>query len=313
MANPVVSVVVPLYNKAHCILKTLSSVASQEQTDFELIVVDDGSTDGSAELVKAAGVCGLRLIRQNNAGVSAARNRGIAVAQGKWIAFLDADDLWSPDHLDGLLQPLKATAAIAAFSNLRLESRADQPLIDAAVRPQMVDDYFSFALRNSNYPASSSSIMVRRDELLQAGLFAEGITTGEDIDMWCRLACRGPFFYNARLSATYADACSSSNRPVVPLFAQRLPWLMRDGRVPPVLVESADRYANFLMLEYARQLLDHGRNAEARAVLLNACVARYDTRRFLKRLTRTSSFGRMLFRLSRADSARWKVVSSARD
>ncbi|WGD54931.1 glycosyltransferase family A protein [Bradyrhizobium sp. CB1650] len=311
MASPSVSIVVPLYNKAHCILKTLSSVASQGRTDFELIVVDDGSTDGSAKLVKGAGMPDLRLIQQANAGASAARNRGIAAAQGAWIAFLDGDDLWSCDHLEGLLRSAEETAAVAVFSNLRLESRAGQPLIDAAVLPQTVDDYFSFALSHGNYPASSSSIMVRRDEFFEAGLFAEGIAAGEDIDMWCRLACRGPFVYNARLSATYTDA-SSSNRAAAPLFAQRLPRLIRDGKVPPQLVESAKRYANFLMLEYARQLLDHGRYAEARAVLLNDCIASYDARRFFKRLSRTSPLGRMLFRLSRTDLVQWKVNSSAR-
>jgi glycosyltransferase involved in cell wall biosynthesis len=311
VTNPFVSVVIPLYNKAHCILKTLSSVASQGRTDFEVIVVDDGSTDGGGELVKAAGIPGLRLIQQENAGVSAARNRGIAAARGEWIAFLDGDDLWSRDHLEGLLQPLERTTAAVVISNLRLESRAGQPLIDPSVLPQTVNDYFSFALSNGNYPASSSSIMVRRNALFEAGLFAEGISTGEDIDMWCRLACRGPFFYNARLSATYTDALSS-NRAAMPLFAQRLPGLIRDGGVPPALVESAKHYANFLMLEYARQLLDDGRYTEARAVLLNDCVASYDARRFFKRLTRTSSLGRMLFRLSRTNLVRWKADSSVR-
>jgi glycosyltransferase involved in cell wall biosynthesis len=314
MASPLVSIVIPLYNKAHCVLKTLSSVASQSCSDFEVIIVDDGSTDGSAQLVKATGLGYLRLIQQNNAGVSAARNRGIAAAQGKWIAFLDADDLWSHDHLGGLLQSAEGATAIAVFSNLRLQSGAGRPLIDPGVRPQTVDDYFSFALSNGNYPASSSSIMVLKDELIAAGLFADGIETGEDIDMWCRLTCRGPFFYNARLSATYTDASSSNNRARPPLFAQRLPELIRYGRVPPAKVENAKRYANFLMLEYARQLLDHRRYAEARAVLLNDCVPSYDARRFLKRLTRTSTLGRMMFELSRTDPVGWlarKVDSSA--
>jgi hypothetical protein len=304
--KPFVSVVIPLYNKADSILETLCSAAGQIDVEFEIVVVDDGSTDGGARLVETTGVPQLRLIQQANAGVSAARNRGIAAAEGKWIALLDADDLWSSDHLACLLNAVEDGVTIAAFSNLRLQSRGGRPLIERKIAAQKVDDYFSFALSNGGYPMSSSSLLVRRDELMAAGLFAIGISAGEDIDMWCRLACRGPFVYNARLSTTYNDVRSPSNRAgsgarevVRPLFAQRLPNMIAEGKVPPALVESGRRYANFLFLEYARQLLDCGQFAEARAVLLNHCNASYDSRRFVKRLLRTSRPGRALFQLSR--------------
>jgi glycosyltransferase involved in cell wall biosynthesis len=302
--KPFISVVIPLYNKAGFILTTLRSAASQIDVDFEIVVVDDGSTDSSARIVESSGVPRLRLIEQANAGVSAARNRGIAAAQGKWVALLDADDLWSQHHLASLLNVVDGSPAIAGFSNVRLESRAGRPLIDEKVPAQKVDDYFSFALSNGGYPIATSSMIVLRDQLLAAGPFAEGVWTGEDIDIWCRLACQGPLFYNARLSATYNDAgsptLSSNGREIArPIFAQRLPGLIREGRVPPALVESASRYANFLMLEYARQLLDSERYVEARAVLRNECIPSYDTKRFLKRLVRTWPVGRTLFRLSR--------------
>ena len=304
--KPFVSVVIPLYNKADSILETLCSAVSQIDVEFEIVVVDDGSTDGGARLVETLGGPRLRLIQQANAGVSAARNRGIAAAKGKWIAFLDADDLWSHDHLACLLNAAEDSTAIAAFSNLRLQSRAGRPSIDRKVAAEKVDDYFSFALSNGGYPMSSSSSLVLRDQLLAAGLFAIGISAGEDIDMWCRLACQGSFVYNAKLSATYNDARPSSNsassgaREVArPFFAQRFPNMIREGKVPPALVESGRRYANFLFLEYARQLLDCGQFVEARAVLLNHCNARYDSKRFVKRLLRTSPPGRALFQLSR--------------
>src|SRR5258708_32312550 len=103
---------------------------------------------------------------------------------------------------------------------------------------------------------SSSSVLVRREELLAAGLFAVGISTGEDIDVWCRLACRGAFVYNAKLSATYNDVLSPSNKPssgarevARPLFAQRLPKIIREGKVPPALVAAGRRDANYPVLE----------------------------------------------------------------
>ena len=168
--KPLISVVIPLYNKAGFILQTLSSVASQTDASFEIVVVDDGSTDGSAEVVKRVGLSSLRLIEQANAGVSAARNRGVVAAEGTWIALLDADDLWSHDHLAGLLHAVDGTRAIAAFSNLRLQSREGRPFIDPKLSAQIVDDYFSFALSNGGYPVSASSVMARKDELLAAGL-----------------------------------------------------------------------------------------------------------------------------------------------
>ena len=304
MSRPSVSVVVPLYNKAEFVLNTLSAAARQSAAEFEIIVVDDGSTDGSGELVKKARLPHLQLIKQANAGVSVARNRAIAAAQGKWIALLDADDLWSHDHLAGLIEAVEGSDVIAAFSNARLQSRSGRPLVHPKVSPQKVDDYFSFALANGGYSMQTSATLVLRNQLLEAGLFAEGLSIGEDIDMWCRLACRGPFFYTAKPSAAYNDARSPTRRSergrtVRPYFAQRLPDLIRDGKVPPALIESSRRYANFLMLEYARQLLDAGENAEARTVLLNECVVSYDSKRFLKRLARTSRVGRAIFRLSR--------------
>lgn len=309
--KPFISVVIPLYNKADFILNTLRSAAGQIDVEFEIVVVDDGSTDGGARLVESSGGPRLRLIQQANAGVSTARNRGIAAAEGKWIAFLDADDLWSHDHLACLLNAVNDSMAIAAFSNLQLQSRAGGPLIDRKVAAQKVDDYFSFALANGGYPMSSSSILVLRDELLAAGLFTVGVSAGEDIDMWCRLACQGPFVYNAKLSATYNDAHSPSNtasggaREVGrPLFAQRFPDMIREGGVPPALVESGTRYANFLLLEYARQLIDRGQFVEARAVLLNQCHVSYDANRFVKRLLRTWPAGQALFQLSRGAARR---------
>jgi glycosyltransferase involved in cell wall biosynthesis len=301
--RPLISVVVPLYNKAETVLATVRSAVAQIDADFEIIVVDDGSTDGGAGLVRSLHLPRLRLIQQVNSGVSAARNRAILAAQGDWIAFLDADDLWSPHHLASLLKAVTESGVIAGFSNCRLQSRDCAPLIDRKFAAQKIDNFFSFALSNGGYPIAASAMMALRVELLAAGLFAAGVSTGEDIDMWCRLAFRGPFFYTATLCATYNDANSPTRTAceaqlVRPVFAQRLPQLMECGAVPPSLAEGSKRYANFLMLEHARRLLDGGKYPEARAALLNDCVPSYDLVRFTKRLARTWSVGQFLFQLS---------------
>ena len=115
-----ISVVIPLYNKEQSIAATIQSVLAQTYTDYEIIVVDDGSTDNSLKVVQER-VSELenervRIIHQENAGVSAARNKGILESKGKYIAFLDADDLWAPNYLATL------AALIADFPNAGLYS-----------------------------------------------------------------------------------------------------------------------------------------------------------------------------------------------
>jgi glycosyltransferase involved in cell wall biosynthesis len=303
--NPLVSVVIPLYNKAASVSDTLATVLAQTIKEIEIIVIDDGSTDGSAEIVEHILDHRLRLIRQANGGVSTARNAGILAAKSQWIALIDADDAWQEDHLEQLLESLKFSDAIVAFSNLKLQTLSGQPMISADKPSQLIKNYFAFAFRNGGYPISASSILIKRDALIKCGLFPTGISMGEDIDTWARLACLGVFVYNSKATAIYNDvpnqgsvAGNLTRKAVSPLFADRLPELIRQGRVPTHLIADAHRYANFLLLEYARQLLDRNQFNDARTVLVQRCQSRYDPIRFAKRFMRTFLLGRMFYQLS---------------
>src|SRR6516225_6449942 len=303
--HPRVSVVIPLYNKADVLKDTLAAVLRQTVQAFEVIIVDDGSTDGGGVLVETARDPRFRLLRQANLGVSAARNRGILEAQAEWVALLDADDLWLSTHLADLVSAVQDAGVIGAFTNYIFESRG-LPAVENGVPSQRVDDYFSFALANGGYPIHTSSVLFRREQLIDCGLFAVGKSMGEDIDMWCRLAFRGPFRYVARPSATYRDATGSGaltrqfrKEAVFPVFAQGLPKMISDGEVPKHLETSAQRYANFLLLEHARALLDRGEYSQAREVLLQQCTLAWDPMRYLRRLLRTSLLGQWGFQLAR--------------
>lgn len=304
-SDPAVSIVVPLYGKADVIGQTVEAVLRQTFAAFELIVVDDGSQDGGGEVVAAFTDPRIRLIRQANAGSAAARNRGVAAARADWIAFLDADDLWAGRHLENLLAAASKGDAVAVFANHLLASRA-APVMKADIPDQRVDDVFAFLLATYPYAVHSSSVLVARNALIRAGLFPVGAVMGEDTDTWCRLAFEGPFRYVAEPTAVYRDghptsvlAHQSRRRPLPPPFDRTLTARLRHGTVPPHLVRSAGRYRNFLMLEYARQLLDIGEADAARDILRRHCRLADDPLRYAKRFLRTWAFGHRLYALSR--------------
>lgn len=187
-----ISVVIPLYNKVQHITRAINSVLAQTYQNFELIVVDDGSTDGSGEVVRRISDLRIRLITEKNAGVSAARNRGISEALGELVAFLDADDEWLPGFLDTVLD------LRARYPEAGMYATSYRFCKDAIVwRPAFVDcpeelqggliqDYFQAGLGPP--PVCSSAVMIPRRILQEAGGFPVGLQRGEDIQVWTRIA-----------------------------------------------------------------------------------------------------------------------------
>jgi glycosyltransferase involved in cell wall biosynthesis len=302
---PAVTVVVPLHNKASTVLGAVGSALDQGFDDYDVIVIDDGSTDDGGQRVRALRDRRLTCIDQENAGASAARNRGIMAAGSRWIAFLDADDCWDRDHLAGLVDASRTGAPVMCFSNMRTEVAAGGVRLNPAIQACDIADYFAFALENGGYPNMTSGTMVRRDAAVDAGLFTVGVAMGEDVDLWCRLALSGPVRYTGAATATYREAAAQAEissyrrrRPEFPMFAAAYPdWLER-GLVPGHLEDSAGRYVHFLLLEHARQLLDQGRELEARRVLLRYGKPLLDPARYSRRLFRTFSLGRAVFALT---------------
>lgn len=230
------SVIIPLYNKAPYIRKALESVLAQTYTDYELIIVDDGSTDGSAEIaetflqelpasrlspltsnltsdsVPASRISPLafRLLKQKNAGVSAARNNGFSVSSAEYLAFLDADDWWEPTYLERMSQ-LIADYPDAGLYACNYYYHKDGVNI---IKVDIPTGYFNYPqeyFKNFAMPITSISVVILRNVYAETGGFPVGIKLGEDFLLWSKIALRYPVaflneplaYYNNTLPPNY--------------------------------------------------------------------------------------------------------------
>lgn len=199
-----VSIIMPLYNKEDLVLSSIASVQAQTFSDWELVVIDDGSTDAGPEKVAALGDKRIRLIRQANGGVSAARNRGIAEARCELLAFLDADDTWLPGFLQAIVVLARDFPQARWFATSYLirhprdgEYQARLNDLPAGFQRGVLDDYFAIAAV-SDPPVNSSVVSAYRSVMKDIGGFPEGIASGEDLLTWARLAAHFPLAYDAR-------------------------------------------------------------------------------------------------------------------
>jgi glycosyltransferase involved in cell wall biosynthesis len=187
--TPLVTVITPAYNVAKYIAETVESVRRQTAREFEYLVVDDGSTDNTAEIVNAAAddFPELRLVEIPHAGSATARNAGIAEARGRFIAFVDGDDRWHPSFLERqirLLQSLPPTVA-AVFCRGRVIT-AEGAFFGFRWQPSGPYDFDEMLVRACP-PRSGSSLLLRRECFAEAGLFDSQLTSAIDFEMWLRI------------------------------------------------------------------------------------------------------------------------------
>ncbi|OQY55494.1 MAG: glycosyl transferase [Desulfobacteraceae bacterium 4572_88] len=188
---PLVSVIIPTYNREEMLREAIDSVLAQEFRAFELIVVDDGSTDSTSEILRAY-QGQIIVIRQENKGVSAARNQGIAAASGKLIALLDSDDLWLPKKLSCQVEffishpdtLICQTEEIWIRNGIRVNPRKKHKKRSGMI----FEPSLSLCL------VSPSAVMIRRELFETVGCFDESLPACEDYDLWLRISCRFPVF-----------------------------------------------------------------------------------------------------------------------
>ena len=187
--TPLVSVIIPTYNRAWALKKAIDSVLEQDYKNFELIVVDDGSTDNTEAIIEPY-IGFLKLIQQPNLGVSSARNKGISVASGSLIAFLDSDDYWYPEKLSTQVNFFNANpdAWICQTEETWIRNGKRVNPKKKHKKPSGMIFIPSLAL----CLVSPSAVMIRKNLFIKIDGFDESLPACEDYDLWLRVTCRYP-------------------------------------------------------------------------------------------------------------------------
>jgi glycosyltransferase involved in cell wall biosynthesis len=206
--NPFVSVIIPTYNRVELLKKTVESVRRQTYVDYEIIVVNDGSTDGTAEwLQQQIDIIG---VSQINAGIAASRNKGVSVGRGHWMAFLDHDDLWAEDKLQIQTDFIRSNPEVAmvAAKHVRIGSRLGKPESIRWIKGDLFSKVYSESFIHT------SSVMIRRDALEKIGGFPTKYKFADEFDVWLKISRNFPIaFVNKPLVfIRFYDSNTSHNR-----------------------------------------------------------------------------------------------------
>ncbi len=261
---PLVSVVIPTYNRAHLVRAAVESVLAQTYRPLELIVVDDGSTDATGRVLAACG--SVRVVRQTHTGMPGqARNAGARLARGEYLAFLDSDDLWLPQKLE--LQVAAATAGGEVLHHTRERwERSGRVVSQRAQRHRRCGDLFLDSLRKC--VIGPSTVLLRRAVFAAAGGFREHLQIAEDYELWLWLTARYPVGYLERAlvikRAGHGDQLSERYGQIEIFRLQALRALLEGGRLPAHRQAAAGAELARKALIYAAGCRKRGRPQEAR-------------------------------------------------
>lgn len=254
------SVVIPLYNKAAYVAKAIQSVLAQTFTDFELIIVDDGSTDASVEMASKAieGRGNCRLIQQENAGVSMARNNGVAVSYGEFLCFLDADDWWDPHFLEEmskLIEEFPDAGIYGTSYTIVNETKHKTRVSPIGVENGFEKGYINYCqvyAKALAMPLTSISVAIPRSVFEEMRGFPKGVKLGEDFLLWIHIALKYKVVFLNQPLAFYNQDVDEKNRGIGRLHRpeKHMLWNLKD--LEPIEQEDADY----------KQLIDNLRTCE---------------------------------------------------
>ena len=246
---PVISVIIPIYNSEKTIRETIDSVLNQSFADFELIVINDGSSDSSLEIISNIEDDRIKVFSYPNAGISVSRNRGISHAQGEFIAFLDHDDLWTSDKLELQLKALQENPqAAVAYSWVNLIDESSKFLRQGS-RLQDNKNIYGKLLLMSLFDTASNPL-IRRSALIEVGGFDESIFGPEDWDIFIRIAARYDFVEVYQVQVLYRQISGSASSNVFRQETECLKVIERSFDLAPDSLQVLKKYSIANLYKY---------------------------------------------------------------
>ena len=258
------SVIIPLYNKAPYVVKAIGSVLAQSFKDYELIIVDDGSKDDSAEIALEAieGHANCRLIKQENAGVSMARNNGVAISQGIYLCFLDADDWWESTFLEEMLKMIEEFPDAGIYgTNYTIvnETKRKTKIAPVGVEPGFEKGYINYCkvyAKTLAMPLWTGAVCIPRKVFDEMQGFPKGIKLGEDFLLWIQIALKYKVAFLNKPLSYYNQDVDLANRGVGILHNPQhhmlwnLDLLSEEENVNPDFKQLVDNLRTYGLLPY---------------------------------------------------------------
>ncbi len=272
LGAPLVSVIIPCYNQAHFLAEAIESVVNQIYRHFEIVVVDDGSTDDTSKI--AARFPGVRYIKQENQGLAAARNLGIQVSRGNYLVFLDADDRLLPTALDAGLNCFATHPKCAFVSGAHIRIAHDGSPLTSGDLPHDVDRDHYFAMLHKNYIQMHATVMYRRDVLLSLNGFDASLGACEDYDLFLRITRNYPVHCHDHVVAEYRmhDAQMSRNallmlQTAMTVLGSQWPYVKADRRYRRAYKAGARFWRYYYGKKLVKQVLYLGARGQAKQAL----------------------------------------------
>ncbi len=274
---PEVSVIVPTYNYAHFIEDCLKSIFAQTYNDFEVIVVDDGSTDHTSKVL-AAYRKDIHYIYQENKGLPAARNTGIKASKGKYLAFLDSDDLWLPEKLAEQVRIIREDSDMGIIFSDANAFQEGTILRESILKEEKICTGFCFQrLFMGNY-LIMPTVLIRKSCLTKSGLFDETLTAVEDYDLWLRIAAFFKIGFVDKILAMYRVHPSNMSKDFCRLLDNEIRVIQKIIKMYPEKMIELGKKVGIrlcsLFNQYGLELIDEGKIDIAKRYFLKAIAAR---------------------------------------